>query len=282
MIRKRIILISILPVLSAVLLSFMTLKQDNVWVPVTFFATFFLSFLTGFVLAVAITKLDNDRYSYLGIKNAPHRIRLNIYGCILLSSILICIPATLIIWFTSWKFSLAYIAVMMIIVSLIVSSSVHIAIHPVAGKIIVILVVIIALGAFIGLNIVTYDNHIGIAAVPIMVAKWQGKICDYAFCTELATRDVHYGLLGSADTLHFCDKHVSDAPQSIISSNRHLWNLIASGAILIAFAFLIYRIYAAIIGGLDELGRNIGWLLLSMAIFYIVPTVAIQFGVGFL
>jgi hypothetical protein len=267
------------------LFAVMTLRQEDIWIPGIFFATLILSFLTGFALAVGGAQLERSHYHRLGIPYEQSSFGVYVFGYIALSYLFMCIPGTLIAWFISWKISLVYIGVMLIIAIIVASSGIrrpHVTLHPIFGRIIVVIIVLIVIGAFIGVNIISYSSNLGVGAIPVIIAKWQGRICDQAFCTEGATHEVHYGLFERASTtLHFCDKHVDEAPTSIIGSNRFLENLLASLGTLAAIAFFGFRIYAIIASGLEGFRRNLGLLAISMAVVYAVPTIGVQLGVGF-
>jgi len=119
----------------------------------------------------------------------------------------------------------------------------------------------------------TYEYKLGIGAIPILIGKWQGNICYKAFCMERATHSKTYsGVLGSKQTIHFCSKHLEDAPRSIGEYNYFLENLVFTGGTIAAFLFLIIRIWASVSDNSNP-AKNLLLLSFACLLVYIVPTI---------
>jgi len=256
------------------------LNADNIWIPIIFFITALSSLPAGFLLAASLLKSRMQFYSQIGLDPRFLRLRDFILPGITLGFLIICVPATILVWLLSWKVSLVFILV--VIVILISVSDVgkkNMKFYSVWERFVAILAVLAALGGFIYLNIATYKQDIGVGGIPVIIGKWQGKICDKAFCTKEATHTVDYGLIRKSTSLRFCDEHVNESPNRIIGESRGLELILASVGTIAAFLFLGYRIYVIVKNGFYEFWRNLGWLAFSMIIAFSAPTVGAWLGV---
>jgi len=184
---------------------------------------------------------------------------------------------TLIAWLVPWHSPLGiYIEILAGLVGIIFCISLYnpsTNVFSIGKGIVLILCVLMILSVFGMLNFYTYEYKLGIGAIPILIGKWQGNICYKAFCMERATHSKTYsGVLGGKQTIHFCSKHIEDAPRSIGEYNYFLENLFFTGGTIAAFIFLIIRIWASVSDNSNP-AKNLLLLSFACLLVYIVPTI---------
>lgn len=256
----------------AIILTYVTLIQENLIVPIIHFSGLVLSLLGALVLVGGLKNIEQDVMSIFIKSSYFEAVKEHLHKCAIFSFVVISLPTTLIALFLSWQISLALLGIWSVIIILVSISEIR-AFERWEKPLTIILGIIILL-AFSTLNFYTYQYKVGIGAIPVLIGKWQGKICYMTGCVEKATAPVTYrGPFGGGQTIYFCDEHINDRPKSIGSYGYSLTVLVFSGGTIAAYIFLIISIGNWIKKEEYDTREKLLYLTLSTVIAYIVPTV---------